>query len=230
MRSARPTTSPACGPPTSLSPLNVTRSAPAARRSAGVGSWARPKRAVSSSAPMPRSSTTIAPCAVGRGRPARAASGASVNPVWRKFEGWTRRTSRARPSASGASKSATRVRFVVPTSMSRRPGPPDDLRDPDAAADLDQLAAADDHAAARPARPTASATRRRVVVRDERVLGAGQRDEVLLGRPEAGAAPAGLAVELEEQVVARPLRRRIDRRLAATARARGSCGRSRRSR
>ena len=62
-RSARPTTNPACGPPTSLSPLNVTRSAPAASRSAGVGSWARPNAAVSSSAPEPRSSTTIAPCA-----------------------------------------------------------------------------------------------------------------------------------------------------------------------
>ena len=42
MRSARPTISPACGPPSSLSPLNVTRSAPAARRSAGIGSWASP--------------------------------------------------------------------------------------------------------------------------------------------------------------------------------------------
>ena len=60
-RSARPTISPACGPPTSLSPLKVTRSAPAARRSRGVGSWASPKAAVSSSAPLPRSSTTSAP-------------------------------------------------------------------------------------------------------------------------------------------------------------------------
>ena len=48
--------------PTSLSPLNVTRSAPSARRSAGVGSCARPNAAVSSSAPLPRSSTTSAPC------------------------------------------------------------------------------------------------------------------------------------------------------------------------
>ena len=42
IRSARPTMNPACGPPTSLSPLNVTRSAPAASRSAGIGSWASP--------------------------------------------------------------------------------------------------------------------------------------------------------------------------------------------
>ncbi len=34
---------------------------PSARRSAGIGSWARPKRSVGRSAPEPRSSTTIAP-------------------------------------------------------------------------------------------------------------------------------------------------------------------------
>ena len=44
MRSARPTISPACGPPTSLSPLNVTRSArpPAARRESARGRARRP--------------------------------------------------------------------------------------------------------------------------------------------------------------------------------------------
>jgi hypothetical protein len=80
--------SPACGPPTSLSPLNVTMSEPAASRSDGSGSWARPKRAVSSNAPLPRSSTTIAPWRVGkvgdlvrdraprRSRPARSSTGA----------------------------------------------------------------------------------------------------------------------------------------------------------
>ena len=41
IRSARPTTSPACGPPSSLSPLNVTRSAPAFSASATVGSCGR---------------------------------------------------------------------------------------------------------------------------------------------------------------------------------------------
>ena len=48
-------------------------------------------------------------------------SGISVKPVIVKFEGWTRRTALARPSASGASKSAARVRFVVPTSISFAP-------------------------------------------------------------------------------------------------------------
>ena len=42
IRSARPTMMPACGPPSSLSPLKVTRSAPAASASRGVGSCGRP--------------------------------------------------------------------------------------------------------------------------------------------------------------------------------------------
>ena len=44
IRSRRPTMKPACGPPKSLSPENVTRSAPSCIASATVGSWARPKR------------------------------------------------------------------------------------------------------------------------------------------------------------------------------------------
>ena len=63
---------------------------------------------------------TIASCAWASVASARA-SGASTNPVWAKFEGWTRRTTVARPSARGASKSAARVRFVVPTSTSFAP-------------------------------------------------------------------------------------------------------------
>ena len=39
---ARPTMKPACGPPSSLSPLKVTTSAPAFSASIGVGSWGRP--------------------------------------------------------------------------------------------------------------------------------------------------------------------------------------------
>ena len=82
-----------------------------------------------------------------------------------------------------------------------RPGAPDDLRDPNAAADLDQLAARDGDAPTPPGEADGEGQRRRVVVRDERVLGAGQRDEMLLGEAEAGAAPARLAVELEQEVV-----------------------------
>ena len=116
-RSARPTMSPACGPPTSLSPLNVTRSAPAASRSRGVGSWARPKPLVSRRAPLPRSSTTSAPWRWASSASA-GGSGASTKPSWRKFEGWTRSTSRAirrrgparsRRPASGSSSRPRRV-------------------------------------------------------------------------------------------------------------------------
>ena len=62
--SARPTTIPACGPPSSLSPEKHTRSAPARRPAATCGS-----ASTSSSAPEPRSSTN--------GRPWRRATSAS---------------------------------------------------------------------------------------------------------------------------------------------------------
>ena len=108
-----------------------------------------------------------------------------MKPAMRKFDGWTRRTSRARPSGE-------RRLEVLDAGPVRRPdldqpgaGPPDDLRDPHAAADLDELAARHDDPAAAPGEPDRQRERRGVVVRDERVLGAGQRDEVLLGRPEA---------------------------------------------
>ena len=107
-----------------------------------------------------------------------------------------------------------------------RARPSDDLGDPDAAPDLDELAARHGDAAPRPASPTASATRRGVVVRDERVLGAGQRDQVLLGRAVArGPRRPDRAVELEEERSPRP-------RAAASMAARGHgarpgwCGRS----
>ena len=120
--------------------------------------------------------------------PWRWASSATLGGVGRldearscvKFDGWTRRTARARPSASGPSKSPARVRFVVPTSISFAPGPPDDLRDAHAAADLDQLAARHDDPAAS-GQPDRERERRGVVVRHQRVLGTGQRDEVVLG-------------------------------------------------
>ena len=61
--------------------------------------------------------------AVARGRASASAagSGASTNPAWRSSRGGRGGRRRARPSASGVSKSAARVRFVVPTSMSRAP-------------------------------------------------------------------------------------------------------------
>ena len=54
----RPTMMPACGPPSSLSPLKVTRSAPAAMHSLGIGSFGRPNRVRSTSDPLPRSTAS----------------------------------------------------------------------------------------------------------------------------------------------------------------------------
>jgi hypothetical protein len=88
---ALPTAMPACGPPSSLSPENVTRSAPLATASATVGSSGSPHRrwvARSTSAPEPRSIIVATP----RARPSATSSSADtslVNPTMAKFERWT---------------------------------------------------------------------------------------------------------------------------------------------
>ena len=66
-------------------------------------------------------------------------------------------------------------------------GPAHDLGDPHATADLDQLAARDRDPVF-PGQPDRQCDGRRVVDRDQRILGPGQRDEVLLGDPEARSA------------------------------------------
>ena len=88
---------------------------------------------------------------------------------------------------AGAALGERRLEVLRPRPVRRpdldqpRAGPPDDLGDADPAADLDELASRHDHAA--PTRETdGQRDRGGVVVRDERVLGAGQRDQVLLGR------------------------------------------------
>ena len=93
-----------------------------------------------------------------------------------------------------------------------RAGAADDLGDAHAAADLDELAARHDDAATAPGEPDRQRHGRRVVVGDERVLGAGQGDEVVLGDPGSRAATAGRPVELEEQVAVGRGRGRLDRR------------------
>ena len=143
---------------------------------------------------------TIAPCAWAIAATS-AGRRASVNPLMRSStDGPGGRPAPGRRPAR-ASKSAARVRFVVPTSTSRAPARRDDLRDPDAAADLDELATRDTTTPPRrPASPTASAQGRGVVRHDQRVLGAGQGAEMLLGAVEAPAAAAGRLVELEVAV------------------------------
>ena len=210
MRSDRPTSSPAWGPPTSLSPLKQTRSAPDARRSIGVGSWASPKAAVSSNAPEPRSSTTTAPSSWAIAASA-AGSASSTKPSIRKLDGWTRRTA----TAAAGLECLLVVGDPGPVRGADldepQPGASDDVRDAHATADLDELAASDGDAlgastaGGRPS-PVGShgggqrqRDRSGVVVGDQRVLGAGQGDEVRLGRPEPGAALAGGLVHLQQR-------------------------------
>ena len=220
-RSARPATIPACGPPSSLSPEKQTRSAPAARAAAGVGS-----PSTSTSAPEPRSSRSGSSW-----RRATAASsssrGCSVKPTTRKFD-WCTRSSSAvlgpdRPLVVG------------------RPGPvrrPDldeagaraceHVGDPEAVADLDQLAARDDDLATLRERGEREQHRGGVVVDDDRGLGAGQpaqqRRQVVLAR----AARAGGEVVLEIRVAARgrdPVERGLRQRCAAEIRVHEHAGR-----
>ena len=118
-RSARPTMIPAWGPPSNLSPLNVTRSAPAAKVSAGVGSCGKPNRRRSTNAPLPRS--TIKGTLRARHTAAISASPAvAVNPSMAKLLGCTRITTPVL-SLIAATKSARWVRFVVPISRSLTP-------------------------------------------------------------------------------------------------------------
>ena len=102
--------------------------------------------------------------------------------------------------------------------------------DPEAVADLDQLAARDEHLAALGERGERQHHGGGVVVDDERRLGAGdppeQRGEVVLTR----AACARVEVVLEVRVAAADLDDALERRLRRAARDRGSCGSGRRSR
>ncbi len=111
-----------------------------------------------------------------------------------------------------------------------RAGAREHVGDAEAVADLDQLAARDEHLASLGQRGEREQHRAGVVVDDDRRLGAGQpaqqRGDVILPRP---ARPFGEVV-LEVRIGhGRPRPRARSRRRAA-GRGRGSCGRSRRSR
>ena len=200
---------PACGPPTSLSPLNVTRSAPSASRSAGIGSWASPNAAVSSSAPLPEvvDDERAVPM---RGRGERRRVGRLDEPVLAEVR-------RVDPQDQPRPAVGERRLEVGDAGPVRRPDldqlrarAPHDLRDPDAAADLDQLAAAHRDAAAtrqparrarRPRRCSSTMSASSAPVSAMRCSSASRI---------AAAAPAGRAVELEERA-SRPRPRRPPR-------------------
>ena len=170
---------PACGPPSSLSPEKQTRSAPAASDSRADGSPGSVVRT-----PEPRSSRSGRPCAL-RDRASSSSRGSSVKPTTRKFDWCTR--------SSSAVVGADRALVVLRARAVRRP----DLDEPrtrarehvgdaEAVADLDQLAARDDHLASLCERREREQHRGGVVVDDERSLGAGQppqeRRDMILAR------------------------------------------------
>ena len=98
---SRPTATPACGPPISLSPENSATSTPAATESRTSGSSASPYSRGSSSAPLPRSSSSSSPRS--RASDASAGSGvSSVKPTTRKFEACTRSSATVRSLIASA--------------------------------------------------------------------------------------------------------------------------------
>ena len=216
---ARPTISPACGPPTSLSPLNVTRSAPAASRSDGIGSWASPNALGRSSAPRPEVVDDDRAVLVGEprelGRVGRLDE-PGLREVRRVDAQHDRRPARrraaprSRPRASGSSSRPRSSRAPARRMISGMRTPPP----------ISTSSPRETTTPASPGQPDGESQRRGVVVRDQRVLGTGQGDEVLLGRAEPRPAAAGLAVELEQRVAGR-------RAAAASIAARGHGARPR---
>ena len=111
-----------------------------------------------------------------------------------------------------------------------RAGAHEHVRDPEAVADLDQLAARDEHLAALGERGQRQEHRAGVVVDDERRLGSGQAPQrgrqVRLPRPAHALVQRVLEVRVADADLSHPFERRGER----AERGQGSCGRSRRSR
>ena len=158
---------------------------------------------------------TIAPCRWASSATA-VGSGVSTNPDIVKFDGWTRSTARARPSASGASKSAARVRLVVPTSMSFAPArrTMSGIRTPPP---ISTSSPRDTTMPPRPASPTASASAAALLF-VTRASSAPVRATRWSSATRARApATTGLPVHLEQHVPRRERHRRGRRPGAATA-------------
>ena len=190
-----PATMPAWGPPRSLSPEKRARSAPAAMLSWGMGSWVRPKLAVSSRQPLPRSWTTGRPRSLPSAhelvqrRGMGEAGDAEVGRVHLQQGGGLRRHGVAVVAGVGAVGRADLHQ--------RRAGLAHDVGDAEAAADLDGLAARDDDLSAVGDAGEREQQRRRVVVDHQRSLGAGEGGDETLDAAVAGAPRALVDVVLE---------------------------------
>ena len=216
---------PACGPPSSLSPLNATRSAPAARLARTDGSSrerGRRRDVVERRASRCRDPRTAGPEAAVPSATRSPSDGRSVKPSMRKFDGCTRRMQRRavadRGGVVGDARAVRRADLAQRGARLRQ-----DVGHAEAAADLDQLAARDDDFAAGGERRQHEQRRRGVVVDDERGLGAGERDEQALGVHVPVPARARGEVVLEVRIAGARRRRRARARPARAARGRGSC-------
>ena len=194
---------PACGPPSSLSPLNVTSAAPSASDCIAAGSPASHAGGGPSSQghrasikPLPMSATTGTPSV---DNPAMVVS--SVNPshpvvarVHLEDERGIDVGPGERPLVVGEARAVRRADVDEP-----RSGLLHHLRDAERPADLDALATADRNVAPRRQRGDDEQHRGRVVVDDHRVVGAAQPGEEPADRCLPRAALAGRQIELDRR-------------------------------
>ena len=182
-RSARPSTSPACGPPSNLSPLTVTRSAPA--RSAVSTSGSSGSSGVGAQQPAAEVGDQRHPV-LGRqrGQPVHADGGdEAVHAVVAGMH-------LEQAPGLGADRAGVVARVgAVGRADLPQPGPGrrDEVGQPEAGADLDQLAPADHDLAAGGERGGGQHQGGRAVVDDQGVLGRrDRRPAPLPGRPRRG--------------------------------------------
>ena len=180
-----------------------------------------------SSAPEPRSS--ISGIAWRAARRASASScGRSVKPTTRKLDWWTRRI--AAVPASSASLVVRETRAIGRADLDEpRARTRQHVGDAEAVADLHQLAARDEHVATLGERGEGEQQGGRVVVDDERGLGAGQPPQrgrhVILPRAARARRDVVLEVGVAAADLLQPLERRAGKRRAAEVRVQDDAGR-----
>ena len=221
--SAVPSTSPACGPPSSLSPEQQTRAAPAAIdafRSGSSPSAAEP--VASASTPEPMSSMTGTP------KPGQRLEAHIGDEALGAEVGLVHAQDRPHRQPAGDQRALVVLGMGAvgrPDLDHRRARLRDHVRDPKAPADLDQLAAGDDHRTARPGQGGHGQEHRAgAVVDHHRSLRAGQFAQQVGDVIVTRAPLARRQIELEVGVARRP---RGPPRLGQPrpgARGRGWCG------
>ena len=218
--------SPAWGPPSSLSPLKSTRSAPAASASATRGSPLSPQGERSASRPLPTSTRYGTPglaaqrgerCRLGRRDEAALLEVGAMDGEHRGDAGVERLPIVVEVGAVGGADLA-------------EPGaaPHQDVGNAERAADLDQLAAGDEDIPAGGERAQRQQQRARGVVHRQRVLGPGGRAQRLAAVVAPAAAGSGVEIELQVAVPRRDRRHRGRPPRAPAARGPGWCAARRR--